>query len=113
MANGFPSFIQEKDATLHWFTIEELHEKIRENEPEKPWFRLVLLESMLFEPYYPLSLQKDKKGNDIPSKRYDVLKIPTVGYKQPEGDAYLEGIFSEYCGPGYVKRLRKSYEKIL
>jgi hypothetical protein len=29
---------------------------------------LVLLEAMLFEPYYPLGIEKDKKGNDVPVK---------------------------------------------
>ena len=39
-----------------------------ENFPVQPWLRLVLLEVMLFEPYYPLTIEKDKRGSDIPRK---------------------------------------------
>ncbi|MCQ4871865.1 hypothetical protein NE639_26670, partial [Blautia producta] len=86
MESGFADFVQEKDAKLHWYSREELLQKVSENEPEKPWLRLVLLESMLFEPYYPLSIEKDKKGNDIPSKKNDALKVPLAGFRKNEGD---------------------------
>ena len=64
MSQGFASFLQMPDAELHWYSKKELIQKIEENNPNGTWFRLVLLETMLFEPYYPLSLEKDKKGND-------------------------------------------------
>jgi len=113
MESGFADFVQEKDAKLHWYSREELLQKVSENEPEKPWLRLVLLESMLFEPYYPLSIEKDKKGNDIPSKKYDALKVPLAGFRKNEGDSYLDSFFpNTYCQDGYVKRLRKSYDKV-
>ena len=90
--------------------------KIEESEPEGIWFRLVLLEAMLFEPYYPLSLEQDKKGNDIPSKKYQKLQNVVCEYgRKQAGDSYLEMMFSEYdyYQAGYVKRLRKCYEKVL
>ncbi len=40
---------------------EAVDKKIELNNPNKPWFRLVLLEAMLFEPYYALSTEKIKK----------------------------------------------------
>ena len=113
MESGFADFVQDKNAKLHWYLIEELFEKVNANEPTKPWLRLILLESMLFEPYYPLSIEKDKKGNDVPSKKYDALKMPIVGYRKTEGDNYLDALFSnDYCQGGYVKRLRKCYDKV-
>ena len=51
MTIGFSSFVQDESAVLHWYSKEELLERIKDNEPEKPWFRLTLLETMLFEPY--------------------------------------------------------------
>ncbi|MDD3417446.1 MAG: hypothetical protein PHY47_26225, partial [Lachnospiraceae bacterium] len=113
MESGFADFVQDKNSELHWYSKETLLEKVSVNEPLKPWLRLVLLESMLFEPYYPLSIEKDKKGNDVPSKRYDTLKAPIIGYKKTEGDNYLDNFFpNNYCQAGYVKRLRKCYDKV-
>ncbi|WP_253197632.1 hypothetical protein [Clostridium algidicarnis] len=113
MESGFADFVQEKGAKLHWYSKEELLKKVCVNEPTKPWLRLILLESMLFEPYYPLSIEKDKKGNDVPSKRYDTLKVPLAGYRKNEGDNYLNSFFpNQYCQAGYVKRLRKCYDKV-
>lgn len=72
---GFSGFIEKENVILHWYSEEELEEKIKEQNPAGVWFRLVLLETMLFEPYYPLSLEKDKKGNDVPSKKYKELQL--------------------------------------
>ncbi len=114
MSNGFASFLQIDDAKLHWYTKEELFSKISENNPEEIWFRLVLLEAMLFEPYYPLSLQKDKKGNDIPSKKYTDIQNYVSGYKGSEGDQFLEEFFeTDFYRKGYIRRLRKCYDKVV
>lgn len=114
MSNGYASFLQSENAVLNWYEKEDLLKKIEKNNPTETWFRLVLLEAMLFEPYYPLSLEKDKKGNEIPSKKYKNINTPLAGYKKSEGDRYLEEQFScKYCGEGYIKRLRKCYDKVL
>ena len=113
MESGFADFVQTKNAELHWYSEAELIQKAGANEPNKPWLRLVLLEAMLFEPYYPLSLEKDKNGNDIPSKRYDALKVPLAAFRKKEGDNYLDSFFpNDFCQSGYVKRLRKCYGKV-
>ena len=114
MEIGFAGFIQNENAELHWYDPEELKERISENEAEKVWYRLVLLEAMVFEPYYPLSLEKDKKGNDIPSKKYQSLHNPIGGYKKGVGDDFLdERYLFQYASDGYVARLRKTYNKVL
>lgn len=114
ISKGFSSFLQIKDAELHWYTEQELIRKIEENEPQNTWFRLVLLEAMLFEPYYPLELEKDKKGNDMPSKKFKDLQNIINGYKNGIGDDYLNSFFSgSYYSKGYIKRLRKCYDKVL
>lgn len=75
---------------------------------------MVLLEAMLFETYYPLSFKKDKKGNEITNKKYRNINTPLSGYKKREGDRYLDEQFScKYCGKGYIKQLRKCYDKVL
>ena len=113
MTKSFSSFIQVKGAELHWYTEQELIERVEQNAPEGTWFRLVLLEAMLFEPYYMLSLEKDKKGNDIPSKKYSNLKNPIWGYKKNDGDQYLDTLFTgSYYTKGYIKRLRKCYDRV-
>ena len=112
ISNGFESFTQISGAEMHWYSIDELQERIAANDPQKPWYRLVLLEAMLFEPYYPLGTEKDKKGNDIPSKKYKHLNNPLCSFRKGEGDHFLDEQFTgKYCKQGYVKRLRKSYDK--
>ena len=112
ISNGFESFTQISGAEMHWYSIDELQERIAANDPQKPWYRLILLEAMLFEPYYPLGTEKDKKGNDIPSKKYKHLNNPLCSFKKGEGDRFLDEQFTgKYCKQGYVKRLRKSYDK--
>ena len=114
MTQGFASFLQVSDAELHWYSEQDLIREIEKNGPSGTWFRLVLLEAMLFEPYYPLSLEKDKKGNDIPSKKYKNIQNPICGYKKDDGDNYLDTLFSKsYYTKGYIKRLRKCYDKVL
>ena len=66
-------------AVLHWYSKQELIKKIEENEPQKTWFRLVLLEAMLFEPYYPLGVEQDKKGKAVPSKNTTSCKYRLAG----------------------------------
>lgn len=110
---GYAGFINKVDAKINWYSSEELNKKIELNNPNKPWFRLVLLEAMLFEPYYALSTETDKKGNEVPSKKYSVLNNPITGYNKNSGDKYLNEIYAEkYQLPGYVKRLRKCYDKM-
>lgn len=114
ITDGFASFLGTEGAVLHWYSKQELIKKIEENEPQKAWFRLVLLETMLFEPYYPLGVEQDKKGNAVPSKKYHRLQIPTFGYSKNSGDAYLDSYFNgNYYHQGYIKRLRKCYEKVV
>ena len=110
---GYAGFINKVDAKINWYSSEELDKKIELNNPNKPWFRLVLLEAMLFEPYYALSTETDKKGNEVPSKKYSVLNNPITGYNKNSGDKYLNEVYAEkYQLPGYVKILRKCYDKM-
>lgn len=110
---GYAGFINKIDAKINWYSSEELDKKIELNNPNKPWFRLVLLEAMLFEPYYALSTETDKKGNEVPSKKYSALNNPITGYNKNSGDKYLDEVYAEkYQLSGYVKRLRKCYNKV-
>lgn len=113
MELGFAGFVGNENVELHWFTKDELIDKVKCNSSKGTWFRLVLLEAMLFEPYYALSIEKDKKGNDVPSKKYDSLQNPVNGYKKGDSDKFLEGFFTTHIyEPGYIKRLRTCYNKV-
>lgn len=112
ITDGFESFTNVSGAKMNWYSLGELHKNIAANNPIEPWYRLVLLETMLFEPYYPLSTEKDKNGNDVVSKKYKYLKTPISNFRKGEGDRFLNEEFTgKYCSKGYVKRLRKSYDK--
>lgn len=114
MSTGFYEFVQIKGAELHWYSIEELHQRIEDLDPSGTWYKLVLLEAMLFEPYFPLSTEKDKKGREKPSKKYKLLNAPIVGFGEGNGDKYLEEEFaSPYYQKGLITRLRKCHSKVL
>lgn len=111
---GFSSFTQTAGAEMHWYDKEELIKKVEENQPHDTWLRLVLLEAMLFKPYYPLRVIKDKKENDIPDPKYKGLQVPVTGYKKGTGDVFLENFFDgDYYQKGYIKRLRRCYDSVL
>ena len=114
MTAGFASFVQIPDAVLHWYSEQELLAKIEANNPTGTWFRLALLEAMLFEPYYPLTIETDKKGNAVPSKKYLTIHNPVCGFNKGNADKYLDSIFPEaYYTAGYIKRLRKCHGKVI
>ena len=50
------------------------------------WFRLALLEAMLFEPYYPLTIETDKKGNAVPCRKYLPIHNPVCGFNKGNAD---------------------------
>lgn len=60
ISDGFESFTQVPGAKMHWYTMDELQQCIAGQNPNEPWYRLILLEAMLFEPYYPLGMEKDR-----------------------------------------------------
>lgn len=112
ISDGFESFTQISGAKMHWYSMDELQQCITGQNPTEPWYRLTLLEAMLFDPYYPLGIEKDKKGNDVPSQKYKLLSYPVNRLKKGEGDRFLNEQFTgKYCKKEYVKRLRKSYDK--
>lgn len=113
MESGFSSFVGDDKAVLHWYSVAQLHSLVANNTPELPWFRLVLLEAMLFEPYYPLGTEIDKKGNEVQSTKYKKLQRPLTDFKKSEGDGFLDSFFSESFYPkGYIARLRKCHNKV-
>lgn len=108
ISDGFESFTQVFGAKIHWYSMEELQERIYTLNPSKTWYRLTLLEAMVFEPYYPLGIEKDKKGNDIPSQKYKDLNNFFNGFKKSEGERFLNNYFTgKYCEQEYVTRLQK------
>ena len=114
ITDGFSSFLQIEGAEIHWYTEHELREKVGHNEPQNTWLRLTILEAMLFEPYYPLGVEKDKKGKDMPSTKYTQLQVPLCGYAKGTGDSFLESFFGcDYYEANFIKRLRKCYDKVV
>lgn len=114
MTIGFPKFMNDENVSLNWYDKDELIAIVESNNPSDIWFRLVLLEAMLFEPYYALSTVKNDKGEEVPSKKYRELQVPIKKYSESKGDAFLDELFNdEYYQKGYINRLRKTYKKVL
>lgn len=113
MEVGYPGFVNNPSAVLTWYSQDELTDCLEKMDRSGTWLKLVLLEAMLFEPYYPLSVEKDKKGNDVPSTKYKPLHNPVTGYKQNDGDHLLEVNFaSKYIESGLIRRYRKCYKEV-
>ena len=109
ISQGFSDFCRDENAEIHWLDIKELHDKIKDMFPEKPWLREILLEVTLFEPYFALSTIKDKKGNEKKDTKYDSLKIDWK-----KADEFLDNYFYEYFYlKGYASKFRKCYEHII
>lgn len=114
ITKGFSSFMQVEGADIQWHTEEELIQKIEENDPYGTWFRLVLLETMLFEPFYPMTTEIDKNDKEIPSKKYKSLQTPLNSYNKSEGDKFIDSFFTgDYYEKDYIKRLRKCYKEVV
>jgi len=114
ITNHFAQFLQIEQAEMHWYSLEELVERVESLEPNGTWLRLVLLETMLFEPYFPLGVETDKKGTSIPSKKYNELHKPLIGYDKKSGDIWLDSVFTgDHYTKGYIQRLRKCYNEVL
>lgn len=104
ITKGFSSFVKIKGAKMHWFeNEEELLDNIMENDPKKPWFRLVLLEAMSFQLYYGLGEESNKKYHELKQK-YDVK----------QGDTYINKTFrlTVYYIEGTIFRYRKTYKEM-
>lgn len=114
MEAGFEDFTGLEGAKLHWYDREELLRRISGLDPEKPWLRLVLLEAMIFEPYFPLSVVKNKKGEEKPSPKYKTLENRINGYSGSMGDLFLDSLFGgKYGTQGFIPRIRKTYNKVI
>ena len=49
----------------------------------------------------------------MPSNKYSSVNTPISGYKKSDGDKFLDDVFAvNYHLTGYIKRLRKSYDKV-
>lgn len=114
MEEGFAEFTGVEGAELHWYSREELLRRISGLDPEKPWLRLVLLEAMIFEPYFPLSVVKNEKGEEKPSPKYKTLESRINGYNSNMGDLFLDSLFGgKYSTQGFITRIRKTYNKVI
>ena len=107
ITKGFSSFLNISNTSIEWYDEDELCRKIEANKPQGVWFRLVLLEAMLFEPYYPMTLEDDGKGGQKPSAKYK-----SIGYNREGADGYLDEKFAGYYQSGYIKRLRRCYDGV-
>ncbi len=114
MTAGFDEFIQIKGAQLHWYSLEELADRIWRHNASATWYKLALLEAMLFEPYFPLSTERDKKDKEVPSKKYNALKSTVTGYNRKQGDEFLQHTLANpFDLTGLIARFRKCYSKVI
>lgn len=113
ITNGFPSFVHQ-EININWYTEQEMFNKILINNPKDVWFRLLIIETMIFEPYFPLSIEIDDKGKPIISEKYKVLQKIDNGFNKEAGDDYLNSKFNtKFFKKDFIKRSRNSYDKYI
>lgn len=109
MARNFSGFMQE-DVRLTWYTEPELYARIRALEPKNTWYKLVLFEALLFEPYYALGAARNDKGEFVPDRKYDPLRAPLSGLDNTERTEFLEKRFVQLGGDtDLLQRLAKTH----
>lgn len=118
MEDGFPKFIGDPSAKLHWMEANEVRTAIDAEGAGGVWLRLVILEAMAFEPYYPLDPKEGAEGALQRLGASATKGAPLVGYSESGGDSFLE-LFFEGTGDGRgfvekgrIRRLRKRYSKV-
>ena len=110
---GFSKFVGDADAELRWYALSELKTAIEEEGASSPWFKLALLEAMLFEPYYLLDPEGDERN--ILQKFGDAAgtRLPLAGYSEKACDEFLAEPLAAPCvAKGYIKRLRSRYNRV-
>lgn len=113
MEENFPSFVSDEGAVLRWLSAEELDRAIAEEGADGTWLRLVVLEAMLFEPYFALSPEEEKGGIAQQVGRLAGLDHPLAGYSERAGDEWLsEAVADRFIEKGYVRRLRKCHARV-
>lgn len=94
---------------FQWMPVDKLYESIKAASPEQVWFRLILIELVLFEPYYALCTETDKHGNEIPCKTYSEIKQLNSSFGDKFINVFFEG--QPYFKDNYVKRIRNAHKK--
>lgn len=105
---NYPTFFQRKNISIRWYPIQELLNKVEKKNPKTAiWFSLILLEAMLFSPYYPLNVGRH---NSQAIKEYQKAQ---KAYDEKAGDVFLDSLFSlsSYYCPGKISAYRACYEK--
>lgn len=105
---NYSTFFQRDNISIRWYTIQELMNKVEKKNPKTSiWFSLILLEAMLFSPYYPLNI--DRQDSQAIKKYQKAQKA----YDEKAGDVYLDSLFSlsSYYCPGKISAFRACYEK--
>ena len=88
---------------INWYTdVSELNKQIEaefSGEPNSIWYDLVLLEVVLFVPYYPLNVEKE-----------EIKKFKKVNYKKSEWLDFI--VYSQkHSDSDLLKRYKKTYKK--
>lgn len=105
---NYSTFFQRNNISIRWYSLQDLMNKVEKKNPKTSiWFSLILLEAMLFSPYYPLNVDRQ---NSQAKKNYQKAQ---KAYDEKAGDVFLDSLFSlsSYYCPGKISAYRICYEK--
>lgn len=93
---AFPHF---SSLNVTWYSLSDLISLIEENNPNKNWFKEVLIETTLFTPYFPLGSFSKKLSHKIKTKK--------------DNNSFLDEIFSakRYYSTSERLYITKAYNK--
>lgn len=109
---NFSRLAKKEVIKINFLSLEELINKIENTSfNNNIWLKWVLLDLMIFEPYFPLNMDIDKKGNKSPCKEFNKVRIVSLD----KSDKYLDSIFVRVLAnykTGDLNRYRKYYLKV-
>lgn len=107
---GF-KFLTHSDEKMVWYSRDELIDKIRERNPELPWFNYLIRELMYFRPYFSIVDRIDKEGQlEVSNKFLNLYRMCNVSTL----DNFFDPFFNEsnFWSPGIVSIFRNREERI-
>ncbi|MCQ2522049.1 MAG: hypothetical protein MJ105_06685 [Lachnospiraceae bacterium] len=96
------------DARIEWLNRKDVSAIFKEEKMDTPWVKTILLEAMLFRPYFPYKKELNDKGVDISAKKHKSLQRRVLAYREGRADRYLANLFSdENVSRCFIESIRK------
>ena len=99
---------------FRWYEEDELKQEIATLNPNETWFRMVLFQTLLFEPYFAINTVQAKTGKNKIDKKYKSLESHYKKSGKDNGVQYLDSFGESLLErKGYLSSLFAAYKSNL